>query len=166
MKMGPKGPWTTLEDRFWSSVDKTPGHGPSGDCWVWVGGKNGDGYGLVWVYELKRTVLAHRVSFMFSHGRYPEPCGLHHCDMPACIRPEHIYEGNKKDNCRDMFKRGRANRPRGSRNVHNKLSDANVLEIRLLLSDGFSQTDIAKIFGIDRKSVFQIKTGRTFAYLK
>jgi hypothetical protein len=78
-------------------------------CWVWTGPRAWDGrYGLIhwkgpWHHE-----RAHRVSYEAFIGPIPE--GLlvcHHCDIPCCIRPEHLFVGTAGDNIADMVSKDR-----------------------------------------------------------
>jgi hypothetical protein len=40
-------------------------------------------------------------------GRDPgELFALHHCDNPACVRPDHLYVGTQSENMRDVARRG------------------------------------------------------------
>lgn len=84
---------------FWEKVDK------SGDCWLWTGATNKKGYGAAW--DGKRTQKAHRVSYMLAHGEMPELCVLHRCDVPNCVRPDHLFLGTRIDNNHDMVRKGR-----------------------------------------------------------
>src|ERR1700758_2984750 len=80
-------------------------------CWIWQRGKNNYGYGSVYLRGLglpeKKTAGAHCVSYVVFKGPISQGLGvLHDCDNPACINPEHLYTGTKKDNTRDWLLRG------------------------------------------------------------
>lgn len=93
-------PKRTLAERFWEKVDKL------GECWVWTAHRNALGYGVFGAN--RRSVLAHRMAWTLERG--PIPNGLiacHHCDNPACVRPDHIFLGTHRDNAVDMTRKGR-----------------------------------------------------------
>lgn len=79
-------------------------------CWLWTGELKG-GYGVfkVRMGDGKRKMYyAHRVSYEVHKGNIPDGlCALHTCDVPSCVRPEHLYAGTKKQNGEDMARRGR-----------------------------------------------------------
>ena len=86
--------------RFWRYVEKTE------TCWLWTGGTNGYGYGRLWVRG--HFVGTHRVSFSMHVGPIPDGlCVLHTCDVPACIRPDHLFLGTHRDNMHDMVQKKR-----------------------------------------------------------
>ncbi len=96
----------SLAERFWAKVDK------SGDCWLWTGAKTGRGYGAINVLASGKFGHAHRVSWEMANGIAP-PAGMsvcHHCDVPACVRPSHLFLGTAKDNAQDMVAKGRQGR--------------------------------------------------------
>lgn len=76
------------------------------DCWEWQRYRNNHGYGAL---RFKgQQAYAHRVAWRLWHGDYPDHlCVLHHCDNPACVRPDHLFLGTRKDNSRDMIAKGR-----------------------------------------------------------
>lgn len=89
---------------FWAKVDK---RGPIQDhmdsrCWEWTGCKDKGGYGKFTTGG--RTYRAHRFSFLLATGEEPEVV-CHKCDNPACVRPDHLYAGNKVTNLLDVVKR-------------------------------------------------------------
>lgn len=91
-----------FSDYFWSRMDK------SKECWPWIGKLNREnGYGQVRISGTIRPVV-HRVAWELTYGPIPE--GLlvcHHCDNPACCRPDHLFLGTMKDNIQDAVKKGR-----------------------------------------------------------
>jgi hypothetical protein len=79
----------TLAERFWSKVDKSPGHGPWGDCWIWTAFVHPKGYGKFRVGRLIRR--AHVVAYELLVGPVPEGKELdHRCRMKNCVRPDHL----------------------------------------------------------------------------
>ena len=75
-----------------------------GDCWEWTGAKNKTGYG---VYRIgKKTILAHRYSYIIANNREPDNLVLHKCNNPICVNPYHLYDGSHRDNMLDLRKTG------------------------------------------------------------
>ena len=90
--------------RFWNKVDKSAGEG---SCWNWIAYKKRDGYGWFGVHR-KELILAHRYSWVLSHGAIPAGMNvLHKCDNPACVNPNHLWLGTLADNNKDMCRKGR-----------------------------------------------------------
>lgn len=55
-----------------------------------------------------KPILAHRVSWQIHFGEIPNgKCVLHRCDNTACIRPDHLFLGTKKENTHDIMKKER-----------------------------------------------------------
>ena len=71
---------------------------PHGNCLIWLGSLNVDGYGAGTFPSGEK--LAHREAFRDSRG-YAGENVLHLCHRPYCIQPSHLYAGSKQDNADD-----------------------------------------------------------------
>ena len=80
-------------ERFASYVDK------SGDCWLWTGSRNWDGYGQ---FQLKdRSVRAHRFAYETQVGPIPDGLEIDHlCRVRACARVDHLEVVTHAENMR------------------------------------------------------------------
>lgn len=147
--------------RFFAKVEKQ-----EGACWNWFGAKTPKGYGQIKIPRTRRQVQSHRLSWEIHRGEIPKNlCVLHKCDNPACVNPDHLFLGTKKDNARDMVSKGR--HCYGERQGSHKLSEKDVRSILAMVADGkMSQAKIAKAFGIGPMQVSRIKTGKRWAHLQ
>lgn len=93
-----QNPWW----RFWSKVLIGDG------CWLWTGAKNNQGYGVVNTGKRGKTELAHRVAYRLAVAPLtPGKKILHRCDIPLCVRPDHLWEGTQSENMLDCYAKGR-----------------------------------------------------------
>jgi len=75
-------------------------------CWEWKGHCTPDGYGSI--HYKGKNLLAHRVALLYFEGRDAGTlCVLHRCDNRPCVRPSHLFIGDRAENCRDMWSKGR-----------------------------------------------------------
>lgn len=92
----------SIEERFWEKVRKSPE--PDG-CWEWTASKFRNGYGSFVVLGERR---AHRVSWEIHNGPIPDGLWvLHKCDNPSCVRPDHLFLGDRRTNMLDCVSKGR-----------------------------------------------------------
>lgn len=146
--------------KFWSKVDR---RGPD-DCWLWQGYRNTTtGYGVFKIHY--EDILAHRVSYFLTHGRWAQPCCLHTCDVRPCVNPAHLYEGDHKDNARDREVRGRNNWAVGERAHSAKLRPNWIRDIRDLYASGVMQRDIAAAYAIKQGTVSNICARKSWKHV-
>ena len=154
----------TLEQRFWSKVI-------IGDvCWLWTDKLN-QGYGRLLVDG--RLLLAHRISWEMSFGPIPKDRQvLHHCDVRACVRPDHLFLGDNAANVQDRVAKGRSGGAKGARNAHAKLTDTQVSEIRQSYQPSPNgrppkgqrspTTLLAERYGVTPSTIYHIARGWTW----
>lgn len=92
----------------------------------------------------------------------PRPPGMvtrHLNGVRTDNRAENLAYGTISQNHRDCYEYG-------GRHGSGKLTREQVLEVKALIRAGVRQTDIAKRFGVNDGTIQQIRTGKTFSYIK
>jgi hypothetical protein len=138
--------------RFWAKVEKTD------TCWLWRGALHhkGGGYGLAAVEG--KLWRAHRFTYELAYGAIPDGLHVaHHCDTPACVRPDHLFLTTPRGNRDDRIAKGREG---------HKLTERDVRLIRLIYPTRiFTQKEIAAYYGVHQGHISDVVNGRTWRYL-
>lgn len=178
-----------LPERFWSKVIKSPD--PAG-CWLWLGARLRQGYGVITIAGKLRK--SHRVAWELTYGPIPDDLLVcHHCDTPACVRPDHLFLGTNADNTADRDRKGRTARgdrsgsrlhperlargdrsgkrlhmdtaARGERINTAKLTAEAVREIRRLAAAGVATTPLARAFGMSNPQIRKIVARQSWRHI-
>ena len=135
-------------------------------CFVWTGGKSGNGYGYCIPNNGQKSKRVHRlVAEVFLGTIQSDHVVCHKCDNPLCLNPEHLFYGTTTENNQDRAKKGRNRNQTGLNNNMNKLTEENVLEIKAMLLQNISQQTIADKFNVTQTLVSRIKLGKLWSWL-
>lgn len=107
---------------------------------------------------VKSRYLAHRLSYALARG--PIPKGMyvcHTCDNRQCVRPDHLFLGYPADNTNDMLLKGR--KPTGNSVAGSKLTPETAREV---YRSTLSLAETAEIYGVSKKLVLNVKSGRAW----
>ncbi len=151
----------TEDARFWAKVDKTPGHGPNGDCWIWTATTQRGGYGSFRVG--RKTRKAHRIGFELQVGPVGDNDVLHRCDNPPCVRGAHLFLGDDRVNTKDKMAKGRQRAPLGEKNANARLTEEIVRRIR---SDDRCGAEIATTYNVSPATVYAVLHRRTWRHVE
>lgn len=150
-----RGRHPSPEERFSSKVSR----GEPQDCWPYMGGFTGSGYGAFWINGKQK--LAHIHAYEMANGPIPKTdekiVVRHTCDNPSCCNPGHLLIGTPKDNTRDMLDRKR-NKIGGKK----KVTEQDVLEIR---NSSLSNRCLGRAYGINEGTIRHIRARRTWKHL-
>lgn len=123
-------------------------------CIVFEGAPVGIGYKQIQHKGI--CVAAHRLSYVLAHGQISDGlCVCHRCDNPACVNPDHLFLGTKRENNTDKVEKGRCSSLPGELNPACKLTVSDVLAIRRLKGRE-SCHRVAPRFGIGTSQVKRI----------
>ena len=118
------------------------------DCWLYTGGTNGKGYGVM-------TVYVHRVMFVDTNGPLPDGHEVAHiCDQPNCVNPDHLMAMTHGQNVTDSHTKGR-NNSFGWRG-RAKLTEDDVRAIRRRVAAGERRVAMAEEFGVSLANIDSI----------
>lgn len=135
----------------------------SNGCYEWQAALNENGYGEFRVDGGRKK--AHRVAYTIFKGEIPE--GLlvcHSCDNKKCVNPAHLWLGTDKDNAVDRNTKNRQNK--GSLVNHAKLTEEDVISIKIRLKSGQTQRSLAREYGVHHLTIHWIKQGKTWTHVK
>lgn len=147
---------TREDQRFWSHVEKS-----ESGCWLWTGSKSYSGYGRFMRAggPPYRNAMTHR--WIWERLRGPIPEGLfvcHHCDVPSCVNPDHLFLGKHRDNMRDARQKQRM---KGSPGI--ALTEDDVILIRGICQRRlFTLEELAERFGVHVLTIWKAATGRSW----
>ena len=151
----------TVAERFQSKVQQ----GAADECWLWTGSQHRHGHGQFFVSKERGRVPAHAFALELATG---EPCPpgretCHHCDNPPCCNPSHLYYGTRQQNVNDMWSRDRGRK--GSRTTMAKLSEGQVLAIRVRYAAGETSTSLASEYGVKPTTITYVTSGRNWKHV-
>ena len=135
---------TATADRFWNKVQKDSKE----NCWFWKGARFWDDYGMFKIDN--QNLRAHRVAYQLSKGLIETgKLILHSCDNKLCCNPNHLYQGDQKQNMKDMTQRNR---------TPNKRLDQD--DINFIRRSNLPQQTLANLLGVSQAHISNIKSNK------
>lgn len=147
----------SIAQRFESKVMYEPNTG----CWLWTGALNNNSYGRLAIDNINK--LAHRISYQIYKGEIPKDMLVcHHCDIPSCVNPDHLFLGTDLDNATDRMNKGRFRSLHGEENGSSKLTE---LQVREILTSSERNKDVAKRLDVSKQMVSQIRKRKIWKHV-
>jgi hypothetical protein len=132
----------TLKERFEAKTDR------SGDCHIWTGATDLNGYGKLNVGGETRG--AHRLAYEWDHGDIPDGRMIDHtCNNKSCVNPDHLRLVTREENAVGAAP---------------KLSQEAAEEIRAL-SGRYTQKELAEEYGVTASAIGAIVRGESYAHV-
>lgn len=141
--------------RFWRRVSFDRRRG----CWLWSGAKFRFGHGQ---FKADGECRTNRIAWLLLRGNIPAGVQVnHHCDVPACVNPDHLYLGTQLDNMRDAARRLRFPKV----HKHQKMTAEDVRECRQLRSLGWMLVPLAHRYSVSKTCISLVCRGLRRAVL-
>lgn len=124
-----------------------------------------DGYSRIRPYKRGPRIRTHRWVYEQTYGPIPEDMVIMHtCDEPSCCNPKHLRLGTPANNNEDMRQKNRS--MRGTRNVHHKLVEEEVYDIRRRYDAGSeSLSALGRAYGVSHTAIRYIGRRKTWYWL-
>jgi len=132
-------------------------------------------YGHQHVYLNKKPFLVHRLVLETFVGKCPDGMECCHNDGVASNNKlENLRWDTRSNNAKDAVKHGTSNLKLGNKigsmkgedNPKSKLTEEDVIMIRMFLDDRISQRKIAKQFDVCKSTIGFIKSGSSWSHIK
>lgn len=109
-------------------------------------GQKGNQFGYGKTMRGTRQLGMHRAVYQDRYGDIPAGLVIMHlCDNPRCVNPHHLVANTQSKNQLDAVKKGR--------NSGLKLRKLNSTEVADMYAHGFSQREIARLYGVSQCAV-------------
>lgn len=146
------------------------------DCWEWLGARDKGDYGIFRAQG--KNCRAHVVSYLIFNlnvfdmlsdirKELDGPMMLHKCDRPWCVNPDHLYPGTAQQNVNDRVERGHNSTGKKAREALKesrpgsvKLTESQVIDIRLRASRGERTSVLSREYGTSYGNIHKIVTRR------
>lgn len=151
-----------VQARFWSKVDQRG----RDECWPWLSAVNHNGYGILTVKldDRRRNLRATHLSLELDGRQRPlDLHALHSCDNPACVNAAHLRWGTNHENILDRMQRGRRGAPGAKGGEAHCNAKLTVEAVRVIRACNQNPRMLAHIYGVSRKTVYDIKARATWA---
>jgi hypothetical protein len=139
-------------------------HALTDECLIWPWHKATKG---IKIRLMNKEYIINRLMCEAAHGpaTFENAQALHSCGKGhlACVNPKHLRWGTPKENAEDALKHG--THPKGQNHGSSKLTEAMVVQIRLMYAEGTRKRDIGRKFGVTRQNVSCIVKGATWKHI-
>lgn len=131
-------------------------------CLVTPLSRSSTGYGQLCVKG--KRYAAHRLAYELAFGTVPAGLEVRHlCGNRACVNPFHLEVGTSKENAEDRDAHGTTRR--GETHGNAKLTDEDVIRIRLMREEGSLLREIAKEFSISESLASLVARGKYWRHV-
>lgn len=144
-------PGTPLEDKIkYFGWTETLTRIPLSPCHLWNARLDTSGYPMVKHMGKQVRVTRHVLSEKLGRPLREKHSALHVCDQPACINPDHLFEGTQQENILDMHAKGRNRVNRG-------FNDDQIRQIRKIYDPALrNMQQVANMFSTDTGTISRI----------
>lgn len=132
------------------------------NCWLWIGGTNGDNYGQLWHDNC--LYAAHRLAYAIYRGALDRQLVvMHTCDNPLCVNPAHLLQGTNAQNSADMVQKNR--QARGDNFCCSKLREADIPVIRFKAALGMTERALATEYKVTQPTIHEVLSRKTWRHV-